>query len=40
MNTNKDQTPKLPQTDVITRFNFYDLSFSGIVNEIDGDENT
>jgi hypothetical protein len=40
MNTEKDQNKALNKTDVITRFNFDDLSFSGIVNEIDGDENT
>lgn len=40
MNTNKTQAEQLPQDAVITRFNFDDLSFSGIVNEIDGDEQT
>ena len=40
MNTNKTQTEQLTQDAVITRFNFDDLSFSGIVNEIDGDEKT
>ena len=40
MISDEKQTSQLPQTAVITRFNFDDLSFSGIVNEIDGDEKT
>ena len=36
----KDQSKALNKTDVITRFNLDDLtSFSGVVNEIQGDEN-
>ena len=37
---NPDELGNKFKTDVVTRFNFEDLSFSGIVNEIDGDENT
>jgi len=40
MNTENNKNKALNKTDVITRFNFDDLSFSGIVNEIDGDEKT
>jgi hypothetical protein len=38
MNTDKSKIPQSCQNAVITRFNFDDLSFSGIVNQIDGDE--